>query len=126
MNKRFFIIAALSGALSVALGAFAAHGLKPRLDAHMLANWETGVRYQFYHTFALFIAAWMTAHLPDCKGARIAGWLFAAGIVLFSGSLYVMALTNMRWLGMITPFGGIAFVAGWILLAIAARKLSST
>jgi len=125
VNKRFFIIAALLGALSVTLGAFAAHGLKPRLDATMLANWETGVRYQFYHTFALFIAAWLVARLPGCKGARAAGWLFIAGVVLFSGSLYAMALTNMRWLGMITPFGGIAFVVGWILLAVAARKLES-
>ncbi len=123
MNKRLFIIAAALGALSVAFGAFAAHGLKPRLDAHMLANWETGVRYQFYHTFALFIAAWLTARLPECRAARVAGWLFAAGVLLFSGSLYLMALTNMRWLGMITPFGGFAFIGGWALLAIAARKL---
>ena len=126
MNKRFFIIAALLGALSVALGAFAAHGLKPRLDAQLLANWETGVRYQFYHTFALFVAAWLVSRLPDCKGARVAGWLFIAGVALFSGSLYLMALTNMRWLGMITPFGGIAFVGGWILLAVAASKLESS
>jgi len=123
MNKRFFILAAMLGALSVAFGAFAAHGLKPRLDAHMLANWETGVRYQFYHTLALFIAAWLTARLPECKGARVAGWLFVAGIALFSGSLYLMALTNMRWPGMITPFGGAAFIGGWILLAVAARRL---
>ena len=124
MNKRFFSIAALFGALSVAFGAFAAHGLKPRLDAHMLDNWQTGVRYQFYHTFALFVAAWLTARLPECKSARVAGWLFVAGILIFSGSLYIMAVTNLRWLGMITPFGGIALIGGWTLLAFAARKLS--
>lgn len=123
MNKRFFIIAAIFGAFSVAFGAFAAHGLKPRLDTHMLANWETGVRYQFYHTFALFIAAWLTARLPDSKEARIAGWLFVAGVLLFSGSLYIMAITNMPWLGLITPFGGLAFIGGWTLLAFAASKL---
>ncbi len=123
MNKRFFITAAILGALSVAFGAFAAHGLKPRLDAHMLANWETGVRYQFYHTFALIAAAWLAGRLPECQGARVAGWLFVTGVALFSGSLYLMALTNMRWLGMITPFGGFAFIGGWILLAAAARKL---
>jgi len=117
------MIAALTGALSVALGAFAAHGLKPRLDPHLLANWETGVRYQFYHVFALMASAWVTERLPDCKAARGAGWLFLAGILLFSGSLYVMALTGQRWLGMITPFGGVAFITGWLLLAAAARKL---
>ncbi len=123
MSRRFAIIAAIVGALSVALGAFAAHGLKPRLDAHLLANWETGVRYQFYHVFALMAAAWLADRLPECKSARWAGWLFLAGILLFSGSLYVMALTGQRWLGMITPFGGVAFITGWILLAAAARKL---
>ncbi len=123
MSRRFLILAALAGALSVALGAFAAHGLKPRLDAHLLANWETGVRYQFYHVFALMAAAWLADRLPEYKSARWSGWLFLIGMVLFSGSLYVMALTGLRWLGMITPFGGVAFIAGWILLALAARKL---
>jgi uncharacterized membrane protein YgdD (TMEM256/DUF423 family) len=123
MSRRFFILAAVLGGLSVAFGAFAAHGLKPRLDAAMLANWETGVRYQFYHAFALMAAAWVTRLLPDCKSARVAGWLFLAGVLLFSGSLYIMALTGMRWLGMITPFGGVAFIAGWILLALAGRRL---
>ncbi len=123
MARRFLILAALAGALSVALGAFAAHGLKPRLDAHLLANWETGVRYQFYHVFALMAAAWLADRLPEYKSARWSGWLFLIGMVLFSGSLYVMALTGLRWLGMITPFGGVAFIAGWILLALAARKL---
>ena len=123
MARRFLILAALAGALSVALGAFAAHGLKPRLDAHLLANWETGVRYQFYHVFALMAAAWLADRLPEYKSARWSGWLFLIGMVLFSGSLYVMALTGLRWLGAITPFGGVAFIAGWILLALAARKL---
>ncbi len=123
MSRKFFTLAAILGALAVIFGAFAAHGLKPRVDAHMLANWQTGVRYQFYHVFALFVVAWLVDHLPECGAARGAGWLFAAGIMLFSGSLYIMALTNMRWLGMITPFGGLAFIGGWALLAVAARKL---
>lgn len=123
MDRKFFITAALLGAVAVALGAFAAHGLRHRVDADMIAIWQTGVRYQFYHVFALLAAAWLSARLPDCKAARLAGWLFIAGIVLFSGSLYVLALSNMRWLGMITPFGGVAFIGGWLFLAAGARKL---
>ena len=123
MSRRFFLLAALLGALSVALGAFAAHGLKPRLEPALLANWETGVRYQFYHVFGLMAAAWLLRQQPDSRWARWTGWLFLAGSLLFSGSLYVMALTGMRWLGMVTPFGGVAFITGWLLLALAAREL---
>ncbi|HHB91244.1 MAG TPA: DUF423 domain-containing protein [Anaerolineae bacterium] len=123
MARRFFRLAALLGALAVAAGAFAAHGLKPRLDPAMLANWETAARYQFYHVFALMAAAWLLDRSPDCKSARGAGWLFLAGMVLFSGSLYAMALTGLRGLGMITPFGGVAFITGWVFLALAARRL---
>ncbi len=124
MHKKYFILAAILGAVGVAAGAFAAHGLKPRLDAHMLANWQTGTRYLFYHTFALLAAAWLMERLPQCKAARLAGWLFLAGILLFTGSLYLMALTQQRWLGMITPFGGFAFIFGWLALAAAGRKLT--
>ena len=100
----------------MALGAFAAHGLKTTLAPEMLSAFETGVRYQMYHAFALFAAAWGLARWQTRLFA-VAGWLFVAGIVIFSGSLYLMASTGMRWLGAVTPLGGLAFLAGWLCLA---------
>ena len=122
MDRLFMVIAALSGALSVALGAFGAHALEARLSADLLGTFETGVRYQFYHTLALLavvvaIVRWPASNLPV-----IAGWLFIAGIVVFSGSLYLLVMTGTRWLGAITPIGGVAFIAGWLLLALAAWR----
>ena len=122
MDRLFMVIAALSGALSVALGAFGAHALEARLSAEFLHTFETGVRYQFYHTLALLavvvaIVRWPASNLPV-----IAGWLFIAGIVVFSGSLYLLVMTGTRWLGAITPIGGVAFIAGWLLLALAAWR----
>ena len=108
--------AALAGFFGVALGAFAAHALKSTLSPDMLAAFETGVRYQMYHAFALFAAAWGFAR-GQARAFALAGWLFVAGIVLFSGSLYLMALTGTRWLGAVTPLGGLAFLAGWLCLA---------
>jgi uncharacterized membrane protein YgdD (TMEM256/DUF423 family) len=105
--------------LGVALGAFGAHGLRSRLTPDMLAAFDTGVRYQMYHALALFALS----VLMDRLGGWLitsAGWLFVAGIVLFSGSLYALALTGITLLGAITPFGGLAFLAGWACLAIAA------
>jgi len=100
----------------VALGAFAAHALKAKLSPDMLAVFETGVRYQMYHAFALCAAAWGFARWQSPRFIY-AGGLFAAGIVVFSGSLYLLALTGTRWLGAITPLGGLAFLAGWLCLA---------
>ena len=100
----------------MALGAFAAHGLKSTLQADMFAVFETGVRYQMYHSFALFAAAWGFARW-QARAFALAGWLFVAGIVVFSGSLYLLALTGARWLGAVTPLGGLAFLAGWLCLA---------
>jgi uncharacterized membrane protein YgdD (TMEM256/DUF423 family) len=122
MDKAFMVIAALSGALSVALGAFGAHALEARLSAELLRTFETGVRYQFYHTLALLavvvaIGRWPASNLPP-----VAGWLFVAGIVVFSGSLYLLVMTGARWLGAVTPIGGAAFIAGWLLLALAAWR----
>jgi uncharacterized membrane protein YgdD (TMEM256/DUF423 family) len=99
----------------VALGAFAAHGLKNTIPPDMLAVFETGVRYQMYHAFALFAAAWGFAQWQS-RGFVLAGWLFVAGIVVFSGSLFLLALTGARWLGAVTPLGGLAFLAGWLCL----------
>ena len=113
--------AALAGFLGVALGAFAAHGLKTTLAPEMLAVFETGVRYQMYHAFAMLAAALGFARW-QARGFAFAGWLFAAGIVVFSGSLYLLALTGVRWLGAVTPIGGLCFLAGWALLAWAAAS----
>ncbi len=128
MNRQrtFFLLAALLGALAVMAGAFAAHVLKPRLDPALMANWETAARYQFYHVFALMVTAWLVGRAPQSRAAHGAGWLFVAGILLFSGSLYLMALTGQRWWGMVTPFGGAAFIAGWLSLAWGARTLANS
>lgn len=106
----------MAGFLGVALGAFAAHSLKTTLDPAMLTVFETGVRYQMYHAFALFAAAWGFTHWR-ARAFAVAGGLFVVGIVLFSGSLYLLAFTGTRWLGAITPLGGLAFLAGWLCLA---------
>ncbi len=116
MERLFFCIGSLSAFLAVVLGAFAAHGLKHRLDPDMLNAFEVGVRYQFYHALALLGTAWAINRWPDAVGAT-AGWLFVAGTVIFSGSLYGLSITSVRWLGAITPVGGLAFLGGWICLA---------
>lgn len=114
--RLFFILGSIFAGIGVALGAFAAHQLRATLDAADLAIFETGVRYQMYHAFALFVVAGALARWPSGP-AEVAGWLFTAGIVLFSGSLYMLVITGPRWLGAITPLGGAAFLAGWALLA---------
>ncbi len=111
------VFAALSALIAVALGAFGAHVLKDRLTADLLTIFETGVRYQFYHAFGLLAAAW-AVQLGGQGLARGAGWCFVAGTLLFSGSLYILALSGVRWLGAITPLGGVAFLAGWGMLAL--------
>ena len=116
MSRQFVWLGAVFAALSVAAGAFGAHSLKSIIPADMLAVFETAVRYQMYHALALLIVGGMLKHLPE-QNIRVSGWCFVAGIVLFSGSLYVIALTGTRWVGVITPLGGAAFLAGWIALA---------
>ena len=116
MDRVFFALGALSAFIGVALGAFAAHGLKSRLDPAMLATFEVGVRYHMYHALALLGAGWAATRWPGAW-TTASGWLFLAGILIFSGSLYVLALTGARWLGAVTPLGGLAFLAGWLCLA---------
>ena len=116
MFRTFMTVASLLGALGVTLGAFGAHGLKSRVDPQMLAVWETGVRYHLVHALALLAVAWLVDRHQSVT-AIWAGWLFVAGVVVFSGSLYVMTLTGLRWLGAVTPLGGVAFITGWLLLA---------
>ena len=105
------------GLLAVVLGAFGAHLLKSHLGADQLATFETGVRYQMYHTFALLAVALAYTKWPG-KALQASGWLFIIGTVLFSGSLYVLSLTGMRWVGFVTPFGGVIFIAGWLCMAL--------
>jgi uncharacterized membrane protein YgdD (TMEM256/DUF423 family) len=122
MDRTFLLLGALAGFLAVAFGAFGAHALRSRLSPDMLAVFETGVRYQMYHALALLLVAATIPHLGGWL-VQAAGWLFVAGIVLFSGSLYLLAFTGVTVLGAITPLGGVAFLAGWACLAIAAAAL---
>ena len=121
MDRLFFAFGALAAFVAVALGAFAAHGLRARLDPAMLATFETGVRYHMYHALALLAVAWAATRWPGAA-VNASGWLFVVGIVLFSGSLYALSLSGVRSLGAITPLGGLAFLAGWLGLAWAAWK----
>lgn len=114
---------AVLAAIGVALGAFGAHALRARLEPRSLEIYETGVRYQMYHAFALLAVAWLLSR--NVPAAANAGWAFMLGTLLFSGSLYLMALTGWRWLGPVTPLGGAAFLVGWMLLAFAASKLEA-
>jgi uncharacterized membrane protein YgdD (TMEM256/DUF423 family) len=121
MDRLFLGLGALSAFVSVAAGAFGAHALKARLSADLLAVFETGARYQMYHSLGLIAVAWAHARWPG--GVTVAaGWLLVAGTVLFSGSLYALALSGVRVLGAVTPFGGAAALAGWLLLAWAALR----
>jgi uncharacterized membrane protein YgdD (TMEM256/DUF423 family) len=116
------IIAAISGFLAVAIGAFGAHGLKNRLDETLLAAYQTGVEYQFYHTLALLLVVLIGAQFPTIGLYKVAGWLFVVGIVLFSGSLYALALSGVKILGAVTPLGGLCFLAGWLCVVVAGVK----
>jgi uncharacterized membrane protein YgdD (TMEM256/DUF423 family) len=127
MNRSLVILCAVLGFTGVAFGAFGAHGLKASVEhladgAQRLAWWETGSRYHLWHALAVGLAAALAANVRSPL-PKVAASLFLAGIVLFSGSLYVMALTGIRWLGAITPFGGFSMLLGWTLLGIAARRL---
>jgi uncharacterized membrane protein YgdD (TMEM256/DUF423 family) len=121
MDRLFVIVGAASGFIAVAAGAFGAHALKARLAPEMLAAFETGARYQMFHALALLAVAWVATHWPS-RATSASGWCFVAGTVLFSGSLYLLALTGARGLGAITPFGGVLFLAGWLLLGVAAWR----
>lgn len=116
MVRLFAGLGAVFALLAVALGAFGAHALETRVPARDLDIFETGVRYQMYHALALVAVAWVQSRWPG-GGVVVAGWLFVVGIVVFSGSLYALVLSGVRWLGAVTPFGGVAFLAGWGALA---------
>jgi uncharacterized membrane protein YgdD (TMEM256/DUF423 family) len=121
VERLFFSLGAGSALIAVAAGAFGAHALRARLSSEMLAVFETGARYQMYHALGLLAVAWAVTRWPGPWAVR-AGWLFVAGTVLFSGSLYTLVLSGIRWLGAVTPLGGVAFLAGWACLVLAARR----
>ena len=121
MSRRFVLLGAVFALLGVAGGAFGAHSLKAILAPEMLAVFETGIRYQMYHALALLFVG-LAGDRHASPHLRRAGWLFVTGIALFSGSLYVLSLSGVRWLGAVTPLGGAAFIAGWAFLALGCRR----
>ncbi|HEX6180871.1 MAG TPA: DUF423 domain-containing protein [Chitinophagaceae bacterium] len=127
MHKTFLIIAALLGAISVTLGAFAAHGLKKIVPAETVTTFETGVRYQFYHTFAILFVGLLLERMQS-QSLVLSGWFFLVGIALFSGSLYLLTalkatdVVGLKGIGIITPIGGLFFIAGWVMLLVGIIK----
>jgi uncharacterized membrane protein YgdD (TMEM256/DUF423 family) len=120
--KIFLILGGINAVLVVLLGAFGAHGLKARMTAEMLAVYQTGVHYHLFHALGLIVVGLVATQISDSAYLRWSGWLMLAGIVLFSGSLYVLSVSGLRWLGMVTPFGGISFIVAWILFVVAIVK----
>ena len=123
MFKLFIIIGSISAAIAVALGAFGAHGLEGKLSERFMKIYQTAVQYHIIHSLAIVMVGIIAAKLPMSSLLNGAGWSLVIGIVLFSGSLYVLSMTGITKLGMITPLGGVAFIVGWILLAVAVAKM---
>ena len=126
-SARFFILlGGINAALAVTFGAFGAHGLKSRITTDMLEVFNTGVQYHLYHALGLLAIGLLLLHQPSSVWLKRAGWIMLTGIVFFSGSLYLLAVTGIRWLGMVTPIGGTAFIASWILLFTAVLRKQGT
>ncbi len=123
MAKLFITLGSISGMLAVAFGAFGAHALKDRLDDYALGVYQTAVQYHFYHSLALLAVGVIALSQPHGALLRSSGWLFLLGIIVFSGSLYLLSISGIRWLGAVTPLGGLAFIAAWGCLAAASWKL---
>ena len=121
MARTVLLIASLSGALAVMLGAFGAHGLKSRLTPELMAVYQTGVQYHFYHTVALLTCGLLIHNGMDNTAVRVGAYSFIV-MMIFSGSLYILAITDTRWLGAITPIGGAAFIVGWLALTIGVMR----
>ncbi|MEM6729982.1 MAG: DUF423 domain-containing protein [Myxococcota bacterium] len=121
MDRVFLILAGVFGAAGVSAGAFGAHALRERLDPELLRVWNTGAEYHLLHALALVGVAWAASRSPGLA-ASVAGWAMTVGIIVFSGSLYVLALSGARWLGAATPLGGLAFIVGWLALAVSAWR----
>ena len=126
MSKLFLILGSINAATAVTMGAFGAHSLKTKMPEDMLSVFQTAVQYHFYHSLGLIIIGLMTIYFKPAKHLEIAGWIMFTGIILFSGSLYILSTTSTRWLGIITPVGGIAFIISWIFIAITVWKWSSS
>ncbi len=122
IDKPLVLAGCVAALLAVIFGAFGAHALKARVTPDLLAVFQTGVQYHFYHALGLILIGILAGTLAATGWTRAAGWLMLAGIVIFSGSLYLLVLTGQRWLGMITPIGGVAFIAAWATLAVAVMK----
>ncbi len=122
-NRNQLLLGAINGLVAVAAGAFGAHGLKAQLSADRLATWETAAHYQLIHAVMMVVIAVAMGSMPTARLSPWIGWLFLAGIILFSGSLYALALTGIRTLGIITPIGGVSFLSGWLLIGICACKM---
>lgn len=122
MQSPFLLLGALSACIGVGMGAFGAHGLKSVLSPEMLAVYQTGVTYQMWHALGLIAIALIRRQAPESNLLHWAGWLMFTGIVLFSGSLYALAILNLKWLGMITPIGGLSFLIAWLLIVLFAAK----
>lgn len=122
--RTFLLLGCACALVAVAAGAFGAHALENRLSPERVATWETGARYHFYHSIGLLVVGLLGLHVGDAARLRWAGWSMFAGILLFSGSLYVLSLSGLSYLGAVTPFGGVAFLLGWLLLASAVAKRS--
>ena len=122
MAKLFLVLGSINALLVVLIGAFGAHGLKARLTVENMTVFQTAVQYHFYHAVGLMLVGLIAWHIPASPYLRWSGWLMLAGIILFSGSLYALSITSIRWLGMITPLGGTAFIIAWLLLTIGIIK----
>lgn len=124
MTKLFLLIASLSGFSAVAIGAFGTHALKSRLDDYSISIYQTAVEYQVYHTLALLVVALLSHWYPHSTALRVSAYAFIAGILVFSGSLYILSLTGTRCWGAVTPLGGLSFLVGWLALAVAAWRMN--
>jgi uncharacterized membrane protein YgdD (TMEM256/DUF423 family) len=120
--KVFLILGGINAAVVVLLGAFGAHGLKARMTAEMLSMYQTGVHYHLFHALGLLAVGLVATQISGSAYLKWSGWSMLAGIILFSGSLYVMSVSGLRWLGIITPFGGVAFIVAWVLFVAAIAK----
>ena len=121
-HKLFLISGSIAMALAVCLGAFGAHGLKQKLDTYAMSVYQTGVEYHFYHALGLLLIGLLSQWMQQSTLLTVSGWTMTAGIMIFSGSLYILALSGAKWLGAITPIGGVCFIAAWVMLAIAVAK----
>ncbi len=120
--RLFIVLGSINAALAVIFGAFGAHALKARISSEMLNVYHTGAQYHFYHALGMLLVGVLATQLQNQAVLRLSGFLMLAGIVLFSGSLYLLAITRVTWLGAVTPLGGVAFIAAWIVLALAAFR----